>query len=143
MYDLRATLEDKLDAVAAGQTAWTQTIDEFYKPFQLHLADKLKTVEKRSVVEELDRACPQCGKTLVIRMGRFGKFIACTGFPECRFSEAIIEKTGMKCLECSEGDVVERRTRKKRRFWGCSRYPDCKWASWTKPKSAGFKPKSD
>ena len=142
-YDFTATLEDKLDSVAAGQTAWTQTIDEFYKPFQLHLADKLKTVEKRSVVEELDRACPQCGKTLVIRMGRFGKFIACTGFPECRFSEAIIEKTGMKCLECSEGDVVERRTRKKRRFWGCSRYPDCKWASWTKPKSAGFKPKSD
>ena len=133
-YDFTARLEDKLDSVAAGHVTWTQTIDGFYKPFQSNLEDKLKTVEKRSVVEELDRTCPQCGKMLVIRMGRFGKFIACTGFPLCRFSEPIKQSLGIACPDCKEGEVLERRTRKKRRFWGCSRYPDCKWASWTKPK---------
>ncbi|HJY98189.1 MAG TPA: type I DNA topoisomerase [Patescibacteria group bacterium] len=135
-YDFTAGMEDDLDAIANGAHPWAKTIKDFYGPF-----DKiLKKVEKNSkrvkiAVEKLGKECPECKEgELVIRMGRFGKFISCSRFPDCKYTEKYIEKVGMKCPECKEGDVIVKKTGKGRKFFGCSRYPDCKWASWRSPK---------
>ena len=84
--------------------------------------------------EKIGRKCPDCKDgELVIRIGRFGKFISCSNFPECKHTEKYIEKFGMKCPDCKEGEIIIKRTGRGRHFFGCSRYPDCKWASWRKP----------
>jgi len=110
-------------------------ISEFWNP----LGKKLKKVEKdakrvKIETEKLGKKCTKCKKgELVIRIGRFGKFISCSRFPDCDYTEKYIEKVGMKCPECKKGDVIIRQTKKKRKFFGCSQYPDCRWASWRKP----------
>jgi DNA topoisomerase-1 len=83
-------------------------------------------------VELAGEACEKCGRQLVIKMGRYGRFIACPGFPECRNAKPLLVKVGVPCPEC-EADIVERRTRKRRVFYGCARYPECEWTSWTRP----------
>jgi DNA topoisomerase-1 len=82
-----------------------------------------------------DEICELCGKPMVIKSGRFGQFLACSGWPDCKNAKPILKKTGVECPTCHEGEVVERKTKKGRRFWGCSRYPDCDYATWTKPKN--------
>ena len=77
--------------------------------------------------------CPECGKPMVIKIGRYGKFYACSGFPDCRHTEAIVNKIGVKCPTCKEGDVIERKSKKNRIFYGCNRYPECEFVSWDKP----------
>lgn len=140
-YAFTAKMEDDLDAVANGKTPWVKTIKDFWKPFD----KKLTTVGKKSKrvkieTEKLGRACPECKEgELVIRIGRFGKFISCSRFPDCKYTEKFIEKTGAKCPECKEGDVVIKKTRRGKRFFGCSRYPECKWASWRNPSISGDK----
>ena len=86
--------------------------------------------------EKLGRACPECNEgELVVRIGRFGKFISCSRFPDCKYTEKYLEKTGAKCPDCKKGDVIIKKSGRGRKFFGCSRYPDCKWASWRKPTS--------
>lgn len=131
--DFTAEMEEDLDKVAEGKLEWVKLLGNFYGPFEKLVEKNSKSVEKIDMTEKLDRECPKCGKPLVIRPGRFGKFIACTGFPECKFTEALVTKTGVACVECSEGELVERRTRRGKTFWGCNRYPDCKYATWDDP----------
>jgi len=135
-YGFTAHMEDDLDAIANGKLEWVPVIREFYTPLAKILTRVEKTAERVKIAtEKLDRQCPQCkGGGLIIRTGRFGKFISCDQFPECKYTEKIVTKVdGMKCPECQKGDVILKITKRKRKFYGCSRYPDCKFASWTKP----------
>jgi len=135
-YAFTAEMEDGLDKIADGKLDWEKTIKTFYTPFE----KKLKSVEKNSErvkieVEKLGRKCPDCDEgELVVRTGRFGKFISCSRFPDCKHTEKYLEKIGFKCPDCKEGEVIVKKTSKGRKFFGCSRYPDCKYASWRSPK---------
>ncbi|MBI1957057.1 MAG: type I DNA topoisomerase, partial [Candidatus Niyogibacteria bacterium] len=132
--DFTRSMEEKLDSIASGQKEWRPVLQEFYTPFAENLKTKYETVAKENLTEPLDRACPTCGKPLMIRHGRFGRFIACSGFPECKYTEALPPVSlNIVCPLCAEGTVVERRTKTKRLFYGCSRWPKCSFASWRKP----------
>ncbi len=134
-YQFTAGMEENLDEIANGKVKWEQSISSFWKPFEKKL-DEVGKKSKRVKIEteKLGRACPECKRgDLVIRIGRFGKFISCSNFPDCKYTEKLIEKTGAKCPDCKDGDVIIKNSKKGRKFFGCSRYPDCKWASWKKP----------
>jgi DNA topoisomerase-1 len=132
-YNFTAHMEEDLDKIADGEMTWTDAIREFYTPF----AEDVKKAQAeipvtKSEPEPIGRNCPECGRELVIRYGRFGKFISCSGFPECRYTEPWLEKIGVNCPQ-DGGDLVERRTRKGRTFYGCVNYPNCDFTSWKKP----------
>jgi len=128
-----AHMESDLDNIAAGEKDWVDVIKTFYDPFAIAVqhaqADMPVT---KSEPESIGRLCPDCGKDLVIRFGRYGKFISCSGFPDCRFTEALLEKIGVLCPK-DNGDIVERKTRKGRIFYGCANYPTCDFTSWKRP----------
>lgn len=129
-----AKMEQSLDDIAEGKKKWVNVIKDFYIPFEKNLEMKYKEVEKKNLIEEeTDKICPKCQKTLLIKLGRFGRFLACSGFPECKYTEQIITETGLKCPQCKKGNVIERKTRKGKIFWGCSCYPECEWATWDNP----------
>ncbi len=127
-------MESDLDLVASGEKVWNDVIAEFYSRFlpQLERARE-EMPETKTELEKIGRECPKCGHDLVIRFGRFGKFISCSNFPTCRYTEPLLEKVGVKCPDCEDGDIVRRRTRKGRIFYGCSNYPDCQFTSWKLP----------
>jgi len=132
--DFTAQMEDKLDEIANGKRDYLTVMKKFYPPFEKKLTIKEKEVKKSKEVEKkTDKICPKCQKPLVIRLSRFGHFLACSGFPDCRYTQQLINSTGMKCPDCKEGNVIERKTRKGKKFWGCSAYPKCKWGSWQDP----------
>lgn len=127
-------MEEKLDEIAAGKQSWVEVMREFYRPFEASLNYANEHMpEKRIEPQKLGRACPLCGSELVLRDGRFGKFVSCSNFPTCRFTENHLERIGVVCPTCKEGDVVRKRTRKGRVFYGCSRYPECDFTSWSEP----------
>ena len=127
-------LEDQLDMIASGDTGWVEVIGEFYESFSDRLEHAEAAMpEKKAELEKIGRACPQCGHDLVLRFGKYGKFISCSNFPDCRYTEPYLEKIGMTCPVCEEGEVVRRKTKKGRTFYGCSRYPDCDFTSWKQP----------
>jgi len=128
-----AYLEEDLDLIANGKRNWLTVLKEFYGPFQENLDKKYKEVEKKNLDEPTDKKCPQCGKNLVIKLGRFGKFYACPGFPDCKYTENIATPTGVKCPQCQKGNIIERKTKKGKIFYSCSQYPKCKYALWDKP----------
>lgn len=130
-----AEMEGDLDKIAAGKRKWTDVMAEFYKAFepQLKKAQAEMPVTKTEP-EKIGRACPECGHDLVIRWGRYGKFISCSNFPNCRHTEALLQKIGVTCPK-DGGDVVERKTRRNRVFYACSNYPNCDFTSWKKPVS--------
>jgi DNA topoisomerase I len=130
-----AKMEEDLDEVANGKEEWHKVISNFYQPF-IDQVDKVEEKAKRVKipVEKTGQKCPEC-KTgeLVIRTGRFGKFLSCSRFPDCKYTANYAEKIeGVSCPDCG-GEVVIRRTKKGKHFYGCSNYPKCKWASWRKP----------
>jgi DNA topoisomerase-1 len=128
-----ASMEMQLDQVATGNQSWVNIIKEFYGPFAEQVAHANEAMpEVKSEPETIGRDCPECGNDLVIRWGRHGKFIGCSNFPACRFTEPWLEKTGVKCPQC-DGEIVERKTRKNRAFYGCVNYPECEFTSWKKP----------
>ncbi len=128
-----ARMENQLDEIANGDQEWVRVVGEFYEPFSVKLEKAREAMpEVKTEPEEIGRNCPECGKPLIIRYGRFGKFIGCSGFPECRYTEPWLEKIGVSCPKC-EGDLVERRTKKGRVFYGCMNYPECDFTSWKKP----------
>lgn len=128
-------MEDSLDEIARGEKKWLGIMEDFWQPFEkklVHVAKKAKRVKIE--VEKMNKKCPECGAGLVIRIGRFGKFVACSKFPDCKHTEPYIEKLkGVKCEKCG-GQVIIRETKKGKRFFGCSSWPKCDWASWRKPK---------
>lgn len=126
-------MENDLDEIAAGKQEWVNVIRDFYGPFSKKLEIAREAMpEVKAEPEEVGRDCPECGKPLIIRFGRFGKFIGCSGFPECRYTEPWLEKIGVDCPKC-DGELVQRRTRKGRVFYGCINYPDCDFTSWKRP----------
>ncbi len=138
--DFTAHMEEDLDNIAEGKSDWRRVVDEFYEPFSENLERKYEEVQKQNVVgepQQTDEVCDKCGKPMVIKTSRFGKFLACTGFPACRNTKPYIDETNSfgPCPKCGEGTILRRRTRKGRTFYGCSRYPDCDYASWTAPGS--------
>ncbi len=129
-----ASMETALDQVASGEKVWNSVINDFYKDFSVELnRAKEEMPETKTELEKIGRDCPRCGHELVIRFGKFGKFISCSNFPACRYTEPILEKIGVKCPDCDTGEVVIRRTRKGRIFYGCSNYPECQFTSWKQP----------
>jgi len=132
--DFTAKMEGNLDKIATGKLPWVAVVDEFYGPFSedLKLAEE-RIPEMKTEPEKLGRNCPECGHELVVRWGRFGKFISCSNFPTCRYTEPWLEKIGVACPKNDGGEIVERRTRKGRVFFGCSNYPACDFTSWKRP----------
>lgn len=130
-----ANMEDDLDKVASGDKSWVEVVREFYGPFSETLERAKKEMpDMNTGPEPVGRACPQCGHDLVIRWGRHGKFIGCSNFPDCRYTEPWLEKIGVKCPE-DGGELVKRKTRRGRIFYGCANYPDCEFTSWKLPLS--------
>ena len=128
-----AEMEADLDDIAAGREDWVPVIKRFYQPFEAHLEKIYQTAEKIKIEpQETSQVCPKCGRKMVIRFGKFGKFLACSGFPACKTTMGFAQTTGLTCPSCG-GNIVQRRTKKGRTFWGCSNYPKCTFASWTKP----------
>lgn len=129
-----ATMEEDLDRVAAGKLDWKKMIKDFWKGFSTETKKIEKEAQRVKIeTEKTGEKCPECKQgDLVIREGRFGKFISCNRFPECKYSATLKEKVDFKCPECG-ADAVIKRTKKGRKFFGCSAYPKCKWASWKKP----------
>ena len=132
--EFTADLEKQLDQVASGDAEWKATIAKFYESFSKELAhaeEEMKDVELKD--EVTDVICEKCGKNMVIKMGRYGKFLACPGFPDCRNTKPIIKEIGVDCPKCENGKVVEKRSKKGRVFYGCSEYPECDFVSWDRP----------
>lgn len=128
-----AHMEKDLDEVSMGETNWNSVVQEFYSSFEPKLKKaQAEMPEHKSEPEKIGRACPDCGHDLVIRWGRYGKFISCSNFPKCRYTEPILEKIGVTCPE-DGGDIIQRKTKKGRIFYGCSNYPECQFTSWKKP----------
>lgn len=189
--DFTAHMEDDLDDIADGKKEWVPVIREFFGPFNALLEKKNKEIKKEDIVvmEETDDLCPSCGGKLIIKLGKYGKFISCSNFPECKYAapflregesadqaihdeeqthgpcpecktgnlilrqgrfgafiacsnypqckytQPYMDKIGMICPECSKGDVVRKRTKRRKLFYGCSRYPECKYSSWSDPRA--------
>ncbi|NLA91652.1 MAG: type I DNA topoisomerase [Synergistaceae bacterium] len=129
-----ARMEESLDEVEEGKAPWVRVMENFWKDFTATM-EKAETApaEPPPPPEPVGEDCPECGKPLVNKHGRFGEFVGCSGYPECRYTRPVLVKTGVKCPKCGEGDVVRRKSRKGRPFYGCSRYPDCDYASWAQP----------
>lgn len=132
--EFTAHMEEDLDHVEEGSEDWVRVLGEFYESFEKRLRvaeEEMKEVEIEDEVS--DEICEKCGKPMVYKLGRFGKFLACSGFPDCRNTKPIVKDIGVTCPKCKEGHVVERRSKKGRVFYGCDRYPECDFVSWDKP----------
>lgn len=129
-----AELEQELDEIETDKKEWVEVIDKFFKPFSKELEKAEVEMEKVEIKDEpAGFKCPVDGGDMVIKMGRYGKFYACANFPDCRHTEAIVKEIGVTCPKCNEGQVVERKSKKNRIFYGCSRYPECDFTDWNKP----------
>jgi DNA topoisomerase-1 len=132
--DFTAQMEEKLDKVADGELDWIEVIRDFYGSFSKSLKVAEEHMEKVVIEPEVsDLPCPNCGKMLVYKMGRYGKFLACPGFPECRFAKPIVKEIGVDCPQCGK-PLVERKTKRGRKFYGCSAYPECQFTTWDVPQ---------
>jgi len=130
-----ALMEEDLDKIAEGKEKWVGVVKEFYKPFEKNLEEKYKEVSKKDITEKpTKKTCPKCKAPLIVRLGKFGQFYACSKFPKCRYTESLEKNVlGVKCPKCEKGEIVEKRTRRNKIFYGCNRYPECDFALWEKP----------
>lgn len=132
--EFTADMENQLDEIEEGKHQWVSVLDQFYGDFHQDLTKAETEMEKIEIKDEsAGFACSQCGSDMVIKIGRFGKFYACSNFPDCRHTEAIIKKIDVACPSCQQGQIVERQSKKNRLFYGCDRYPECEFVSWDKP----------
>jgi len=131
-----ATMESLLDSIGEGEIEWKTVIRNFYPDLAAAVEEAHKDLEKVKIRDEVsDVPCDLCGRMMVIKYGPHGKFLACPGFPECRNTKPYNEKTGIVCPKCG-GDILIKKTRKGRRFFGCANHPDCDFVSWTRPDAA-------
>ncbi|MCB5110005.1 type I DNA topoisomerase [Streptococcus mutans] len=129
-----AEMESKLDEVEVGKEEWQKVIDQFYKPFEKEVVKAEEQMKKIQIKDEpAGFDCDVCGHPMVIKLGRYGKFYACSNFPDCHNTKAITKEIGVICPICQKGQVIERKTKRNRIFYGCDRYPDCDFTSWNKP----------
>ena len=130
-----AKMEEDLDEIAQGKEKWTEVCQDFYGPFEKNLEKKYKEVSKKDITEKpTEKKCPKCKAPLVIRLGKFGKFYACSKFPNCRYTEPLEKNVlGIKCPQCDKGEIVEKRTKTGKLFYGCNQFPKCDFALWDKP----------
>jgi DNA topoisomerase-1 len=134
-----AQMEEQLDKVAEGEANWVQVLRDFYAPFKQTLdRAAVEMPEVTLPVETTNEVCDKCGAPMVVKRGRFGKFLACSRFPDCRNTRNLTTSggsvnTGVQCPECKQGEIVEKKSKKGRVFYSCNRYPDCKFALWDKP----------
>lgn len=129
-----AEMEDNLDKVEEGKEDWIKVVDHFYRPFEKELETAEEKIEKIQIKDEpAGFDCELCGHPMVIKLGRYGKFYACSNFPDCRNTKPIVKEIGVECPICHKGQVVERKSKKNRIFYGCDRYPECEFTSWDKP----------
>lgn len=132
--DFTANMETLLDKIAEGEIDWHKVIDDFYSSFEQDVQRAEEEMEKIEIKDEpAGEDCEVCGAPMVIKMGRYGKFMACSNFPDCRNTKAIVKKIGVDCPKCKDGEVIERKSKKNRIFYGCSNYPDCDFVTWDKP----------
>ncbi len=128
-----AQMEDALDEVARGEREWVPVLEEFYSPFSEDLERAEREMDTVEIAdEEIGEDCPECGAPLIVRFGRYGKFVGCSAFPDCRHTRPFQELVGVGCPEC-DGEIVVKRTRRGRTFYGCTNYPECEFASWKRP----------
>lgn len=132
--DFTADIEGKLDDIEEAKLRWVKLVSEFYQPFSKEVSYAEKEMEDVQIKEPLAGFnCNICGSPMVEKMGKYGKFFACSRFPDCRNTQTIVKEIGVICPKCHEGQVIERKTKKNRLFYGCSRYPDCDFVTWDKP----------
>ncbi|MYV16679.1 type I DNA topoisomerase [Furfurilactobacillus milii] len=132
--EFTAGLEEKLDGIEKGSEEWVKVVDEFFKPFSTEVKKAEDNMEKIKIKDEAAGFdCDICGAPMVIKMGRYGKFYACSRFPDCRNTKAIVKEIGVICPKCHKGQIIERKSKRNRVFYGCSRFPDCDFVSWDKP----------
>jgi len=128
-----AKMEEDLDEIAEGKKKWVEALREFYYPFEENLKRKYKEISKEEIVEKTEKICPKCGSPLLIRLGKFGRFYACSNFPKCKYTESLEEnKLKVNCPKCG-APLIEKRTKKGKIFYGCSNWPKCDFALWDKP----------
>ena len=131
--EFTAQLEKRLDEIEDGKEQWQQILKDFYSDFKERLDEARENMEKVNMDIETDIKCDECGRPMVIKHGRYGKFLACSGFPECKNTKPYLDKIGVKCPKCEDGEIVKRKSKKGKTFYGCSNYPDCDFVSWDKP----------
>jgi DNA topoisomerase-1 len=132
--EFTAKMENDLDSVEDGEIDWRAIIDAFFRDFEKDLKVAESEMEKVQIKDEpAGEDCELCGSPMVFKLGRYGKFMACSNFPDCRNTKAIVKHIGVKCPTCKEGEIVERKSKKRRVFYGCERYPECDFVSWDKP----------
>lgn len=132
--EFTAQMERDLDEVEEGNRKWVDVIDAFYQDFEKHVQHADAEMEKVVIKDEpAGEDCEKCGSPMVYKLGRYGKFMACSNFPECRNTKAIVKLIGVKCPDCETGEIVERKSKTRRIFYGCNQYPECDFVSWDKP----------
>ncbi|MDM5232219.1 type I DNA topoisomerase [Lysinibacillus pakistanensis] len=134
--EFTAQMEQDLDDIEEGSRQWKNVVEEFYKDFEVHVKYADEAMEKVVIKDEpAGEDCELCGSPMVFKLGRYGKFMACSNFPDCRNTKAIMKPIGVKCPSCETGEIVERKSKTKRLFYGCNQYPECEFVSWDKPIS--------
>lgn len=134
--EFTAQMEQDLDDIEEGSRQWKNIVEEFYKDFEVHVKHADEAMEKVVIKDEpAGEDCELCGSPMVYKLGRYGKFMACSNFPDCRNTKAIMKPIGVKCPSCETGEIVERKSKTKRLFYGCNQYPECEFVSWDKPIS--------
>jgi DNA topoisomerase I len=132
--EFTAKMEQGLDDIEDGKVDWVKIIDDFYRDFESNLEKAEKEMEEVEIKDEpAGEDCEQCGSPMVFKMGRYGKFMACSNFPDCRNTKPIVKDIGVKCPKCKEGNIIERKSKKRRIFYGCDQFPECDFLSWDKP----------
>jgi len=128
-----AKMEDDLDKIANGEKNWVQTLKEFYEPFNTLLNKKSKEINAVKVLEKTDKKCPKCGSQLVVRVSKYGRFLACSNYPKCKYTFDLENSTQISCPKCKSGELIKRKSKKGKVFWGCSSWPKCDFALWAEP----------
>ncbi|MDL2281389.1 topoisomerase DNA-binding C4 zinc finger domain-containing protein, partial [Selenomonadales bacterium OttesenSCG-928-I06] len=131
--EFTAGMEGNLDDIADGEESWTEILDKFYQPFSKELSHAEQEIGQVELsVEVSDVECDLCGRFMVVKQGRFGSFLACPGYPECRNTKPIVKTIGVNCPKC-EGEIIQRKSKKGRVFYGCNKYPKCDFVTWDEP----------
>jgi DNA topoisomerase-1 len=128
-----AKMEDNLDKIANGEKDWVKTLREFYEPFNELLNKKYKEIKGAGILEKTEKKCPRCGSQLLIRVSKYGRFLACSNYPKCKYTFDLENSTGILCPQCKKGEIIKRKSKKGKNFWGCSNFPKCDFVLWSEP----------